>query len=78
MDKSFFEIKKIADDKFELFLHKEIDGDMNTLLVKRSDKDVRWSGFALEGLIEMTRLNSMEFGHLQANAKPKILFPPKE
>ena len=77
MDKSFFEIRKV-EDRFELFLHKEIDGEMNALLVKRSDKDVRWEGFAFESLIEMCRLNSFEFGHLQANAKPKILFPPKK
>lgn len=56
MDNSFFEIRKVADDKFELFLHKEIDGKMNALLVKRSDKDVKWKGFAFEGLIEMCRL----------------------
>ncbi len=73
--KSFFEIKKVG-DKFELFLHKEIDGKMNALLVKRSE-DVRFQGFILESLIEMCRLNSEEFGHLQLNAKPKIIFPKK-
>ncbi len=73
--KSFFEIKKVG-DKFELFLHKEIDGKMNALLVKRSE-DVRWQDYIFESLIEMCRLNSVEFGHLQQNAKPKVIFPKK-